>query len=75
MSQFTRCDGCGTELSRPRSGDRKPERVIHGERTNGMGGGGLPDGEFDWCGRCAAIAFDAVAEYKRVAIDGGTVIP
>ncbi len=77
MSNFRRCDGCGRELGTL----GKPRRVIHGERVpKMMGGGGLPAGEFDWCERCAQIAFSAVevaavAECQRVAIDGGQAIP
>lgn len=60
MSNFMRCDGCGRELGTL----GKPRRVIHGERVDCMGGGGMPDGEFDWCGDCGEIAFAAVAEYR-----------
>jgi hypothetical protein len=50
------CDGCGAPLDRPSA------TVIRGERANGMGGGGLPDGEFEWCLSCAKTAFNAVRE-------------
>ncbi len=51
------CDGCGTEI--------KPgsyHHAITGERANGMGGGGLPNGRFDWCLNCAQRAFAAVEQ-------------
>jgi len=56
MSQRTVCDGCGRELR-----DGGPAHAITGQRANGMGGGGMPDGRFDWCEDCAQRAFNAVA--------------
>lgn len=49
MSQFTKCDGCGKEVS---------PSTIHGKRNDGwQGARPLPDGEFDWCKDCAIAAF------------------
>lgn len=52
------CDGgCGTEWD---SGGYLGSPAITGERTNGMGGGGLPSGEFHWCYDCAKAAFQGL---------------
>ena len=60
MSQAIHCDGCGAELgSLPLR-----ERLIHGQRDehSGQGMRPLPDGGFDWCERCAKVAFQAVLD-------------
>lgn len=49
------CDGCGATLT-----DR--QRVIKGRRLDGMGGGGLPDRDFDWCRACATTAFSLLRD-------------
>jgi hypothetical protein len=65
MSQQTICDGCGRRLCKsPMPGCY--ELVISGERMNGMGGGGLPEGRFDWCPDCAVAAFSGVRESIRI---------
>jgi hypothetical protein len=56
------CDGCGTEIM-PGGIDH----AITGERANGMGGGGLPSGRFDWCLGCAQRAFAAVRQARADA--------
>lgn len=53
------CDGCGATLRR-NPGEQAPPAAINGQRVNGLAGGGLPNGRFDWCLRCAQIAFAAV---------------
>jgi hypothetical protein len=65
MSQEIRCDGCDVITSKP--GIREDSHTIHGERLpeRSSGPGRIPMGEFDWCQRCAQIAFTAVAEAKR----------
>lgn len=50
------CDGCGSEL-----GTLHSPVVLAGRRANGSCGGGLPDGDFHLCLRCATIAFHALA--------------
>lgn len=62
MEQITTCDGCGRDLKQGSF-----SHAITGERANGCGGGGMPDGKFDWCGDCAQTAFDAV-KHKRALI-------
>ncbi|MBA9005914.1 hypothetical protein [Thermomonospora cellulosilytica] len=57
MSMIVQCNGCGNTF-KPGSSDH----AISGERTNGLGGGGLPNGRFDWCMPCAQVAFEAVAQ-------------
>lgn len=63
MSAKIICDGCDAVLEAEK-GVREP-RVITGMRANNLRGGGLPDADFDWCLRCAKIAFDAVKEQGR----------
>jgi hypothetical protein len=63
MSQQTVCDGCGKLLSL-KGGTGLPRVAISGERMNGCGGGGMPDGRFDWCQDCAPIAFQALREAR-----------
>jgi hypothetical protein len=68
MSQVTKCDGCGVRLTpypiNYRAGHR--ECVISGRRANDMlGGRPLPDGQFDWCEKCALVAFIAVEDAQR----------
>jgi hypothetical protein len=53
MSLVVKCNGCGKELS-------GSDHAISGDRMNGMGGGKMPSGRFDWCIGCAVIAFVAV---------------
>lgn len=68
VSTKTFCDNCGVELGNPAPAGRQAPRytrAIRGERANGMGGGGLPDGKFDWCLTCATIAFDALRTYNE----------
>lgn len=65
MSNQIHCDGCGTRLSLRSGGhdddDNYPIRRIHGERTDANRGQyPLPDNDFDWCGKCATVAFAAV---------------
>lgn len=62
MATAIKCDGCGAELVPIPVNRTKGQRehVIHGKRVNGMGGGQVPDGEFDWCLTCAQIAFNAM---------------
>lgn len=69
MTMFPHCDGCGAQLSARSGGhvdgpeEHMPLRRIHGERTDGSRGQDpLPDGEFDWCGKCAVVAFAAVRD-------------
>lgn len=58
MSIIVRCNGCQQELS-----VNSNKIVIKGERANGLVGGyPLPDHDFDWCERCAMIAFRAVED-------------
>jgi hypothetical protein len=69
MSQFIRCDGCDAEVTQlpvDHAGGHK-ERLIHGQRVEGSGQGlyPIPDGEFDWCGDCAKVAFQAVRDRAR----------
>ena len=62
------CDGCSAELGQvPLRRDRgQRERLIHGERTNGMRSiVPLPSDKFDWCEDCAKIAFTAVKAANR----------
>lgn len=58
MSVFVRCDGCGEVL--PSDG-----RAIGGERKTAPRDGILPSDRFDWCVRCAHVAFTAVRDANR----------
>lgn len=58
MSAVVVCDGCGRTW--PSTVEPMEGPAIVGRRANGMGGGGLPDGEFHWCEPCAEAAFRAV---------------
>jgi hypothetical protein len=60
------CDGCGSVLEEKR-GPISGVVAISGERMNGGGGGGLPDGRFDWCTSCAQVAFAAVQVARKAA--------
>jgi hypothetical protein len=64
----THCNGCGRQL---RDEDNKSyglaDVVIAGDRANGMCGGLVPDGHFDWCLTCAQIAFAAVKAARAPA--------
>lgn len=71
MSMRSYCDGCGAELGLCPAGREMPWRAVHGEKRTRKN---APGDQFDWCERCAVTAFDAVAERKRVAVDGGTVM-
>jgi hypothetical protein len=64
MSQQLVCDGCGMRLS-DKPGPPEPRVAISGERMNGSGGGGLPNGRFDWCYDCAKAAFNAVRQLRK----------
>lgn len=55
MSTFIRCDGCSEEL-------KTADVAIDGRRANGMLGGGLPNGEYHLCRKCAVIGFSAIFE-------------
>ena len=63
MSQQLVCDGCG-KLLEDKNYSVSKSVAITGERANGMGGGGLPDGRFDWCTDCATIGFTAVRQAR-----------
>ena len=69
MSQYIRCNGCGTELTglpvNHAAGHK--ERYVHGERAEGSEHGlsPLPDSDFDWCRECALTAFTAVRDAGR----------
>ena len=68
MSMIPHCDGCGAQLSlRPGGSDENddhPLRRIHGERTDASHVDDLPatGQDFDWCGKCAVVAFAAVRD-------------
>jgi hypothetical protein len=64
MSLQIICDGCGNAFDIDSA-----EIVINGDRANGLDGGGLPNGRFDWCLRCAQIAFKAVREELKNRIE------
>lgn len=56
MSLQIACDGCHQTLREyPAS-----QVAITGSRTDGLGGGGLPNDDFHWCHSCARVAFAAV---------------
>jgi hypothetical protein len=68
------CNGCDEVLQASEALASPANKVaITGERSNGMHGGGLPSGRFDWCVRCARIAFLAVedAKLRRVGLKNG----
>ena len=56
------CDGCDVSLGE--SGSFQGP-AITGQRSNGLGGGGLPAGGFHWCHPCALAAFTAVSKARK----------
>lgn len=54
------CDGCG-KMARP--GHR--DIALTGERSNGFGGGGMPDKQFHLCEDCGRAAFAALPKWRR----------
>jgi hypothetical protein len=51
----TFCNGCDADLTNSRP-------ALVGERTNGLVGGGMPDGQFHLCAGCGQHAFEALAK-------------
>lgn len=72
MTVFIRCSGCGVEFGPP---NMEQQPAITGERSNGFGGAGMPDGAFHWCVRCGQAAFKAVADRVRGMVIVGMVPP
>jgi hypothetical protein len=68
------CDGCGAEITAPAARGLHPA-PIPAELDPDTLLMQNEDQHFDWCRDCTEIAFAAVAEHKRVAIDGGQVHP
>lgn len=68
MSVKIYCDGCEQPIQ---------DIVIGGYRADGQTGVyPLPDEGFDWCGRCADIAFKAVTtQGRKAAFTPPTVYP
>jgi hypothetical protein len=62
------CDGCGAVLFVVGENSvgtgilEAKELTVRGERTTMRIDGGLPEGEFHWCMRCAKVAFEAVKD-------------
>lgn len=52
MSTKIICDGCDAPLD-------ERDVVLEGQRANGLGGGGLPSGDFHLCLACSTVAFHA----------------
>lgn len=50
------CDGCGMKF------DSYDDPAITGKRADDRRGDELPEGRFDWCRKCAVIAFKAVRQ-------------
>lgn len=70
MSVHLTCNGCGrglvdrsSEMPRRYAGEGRPDvavMAVRGERCDGMGGGGMPNGEFHLCPPCAGRMWAAV---------------
>ena len=61
------CNGCDIELytGAPPRAALTGECALVGERANGMGGGGMPDGQFHLCEDCGSFAFEALRERRE----------